>query len=267
MIAAGGVMVFLRSLAFNVFFYAHTVFWLFVLLPSSLLPRGVLWWGVKTWARWNRCGMTAIGGIRVEIRGREHIPSGGAIIASKHQSTFETVSLLDLFDWPTFVLKRELMLIPLFGWYAAKAEQIPVDRTAGRQALVRLAERARIEVARGRQLIIYPEGTRRPAGADAAYKHGVAHLYRDLGVPMVPVALNAGLFWPRHGFRRPPGTLVVEFLPAIPAGLDPEVAFERMRDTIEAATDRLIAEALATANPPPLPRGGEAFRTRRPNVG
>lgn len=255
-------MVFLRSLLFNGFFYVHTTIMLFALLPTALLPKRALMAGVKSWTRVNRWALSALGGIEVEIRGREYLPTGGAIVASKHQSTFETVALLDLFSDPTYVLKKELMSIPLFGWYAKKAEQIPVDRSAGRQALARMTERAHAEVAKGRQIVIYPEGTRRPAGAEPAYKHGVVHLYQNLGVPMVPVALNSGLFWPRHGFRRPPGTLVVEFLPPIPFGLDPEVAFTAMRDAIETATDRLIAEALAAPNPPPLPPGGEAYRAR-----
>jgi len=255
-------MVFLRSLLFNCFFYVHTTIMLFALLPTEFMSKRALMAGVKSWTRVNRWAMTAIGGVDVELRGLEHLPSGGVIVASKHQSTFETVALLDLFSDPTFVLKKELMSIPLFGWYAKKAEQIPVDRSAGRQALALMTERAREEAAKGRQIVIYPEGTRRPAGAEPAYKHGVAHLYEHLGVPLVPVALNSGLFWPRHGFRRPPGTLVVEFLPAIPPGQDPEAAFAAMREAIETGTDRLIAEALAAPNPPPLPPGGEAYRQR-----
>lgn len=248
-------MLFLRSLAFNVFFYVHTIVWLFVLLPTELLPRVWLIRGVQLWAKFNRLGLQAIAGVRVELRGLENRPQGGAIYASKHQSTFETVSLLDLFGDPTFVLKKELLSIPLFGWYAKKAEQIPIDRSAGRAALQSLARRAREEMARGRQLVIYPEGTRRPAGAPPSYKPGVIHLYRDLGVPMVPVALNSGLFWPRHGFLRPPGTLVVEFLPAIPPGRDPDEAYEAMKTAIEEASDRLLREALSAPNPPPMPSG------------
>lgn len=257
-------MTFVRSLAFNVFFYVHTFLWLILLLPTELLPKAALKWGVKRWAQINRIGLSVIGGVKVELRGLENIPQTGAIIASKHQSTFETVSMLDLFRDPTYVLKKELLSIPMFGWYATKAEQIPVDRTAGRTALREMATRARAEVARGRQLIIYPEGTRRPAGAEPAYKHGVVNLYRDLGVPVVPVALNSGLFWPRHGFLHHPGTLVMEFLPIIPAGLDPEAAFTLLQQQIETATDALIAEALAAPNPPPLPPGGEAWWQRAP---
>ncbi len=255
-------MVFLRSLAFNTFFYVHTLFWLFALLPTEILPKAVFWAGVNRWARINRWAITAIGGVKVELRGLENLPKSGALIAAKHQSTFETVSLVDLFVWPSFVMKKELRKIPLFGWYTIKGEQISVDRAAGRVALADMTERARIEAARGRQILIFPEGTRRPAGAEPHYKHGIAHLYEHLGVPLVPVALNSGLFWGRHDFLRHPGTLVVEFLPPIPPGRDPEEVFVELQTVIETACDRLIAEALAAPNPPPLPKAGQAYLDR-----
>jgi len=255
-------MVFLRSLAFNAFFYLHTIFWLFALLPTEVLPKPAFWWGVKRWAKINRWAISAIGGVKVEIRGLENLPKGGLLIAAKHQSTFETVSLLDLFDRPTFVMKRELRKIPLFGWYTVKGEQIAVDRSAGRSALVDMTERARVEAGRGREILIFPEGTRKPAGASPQYKHGIAHLYANLGVPLVPMALNSGLFWGRHDFFRHPGTLVVEFLPPIPAGRDPEEVYAEMQTVIETASDRLIAEALAAPNPPPLPKAGQAYLAR-----
>ncbi|MER2607022.1 MAG: lysophospholipid acyltransferase family protein [Siculibacillus sp.] len=257
-------MIFVRSLLFNAFFYLNTIFWLIVMLPTELMPKAALKRCIKLWAKANRWAFTAIGGVKVELRGLENIPKTGAIIASKHQSTFETATMLDLFVDPIYVLKKELLRIPLFGWYAVKAEQIPVDRSAGRAALAQMTERARREVARGRQLIIYPEGTRRPAGAEKAYKHGVAHMYGVIGAPIVPVALNSGLFWARHGFMRWPGTLVVSFLPPIPAGRDPEAVFAELQEKIETATDDLIAEALSAPNPPPIPEGGEAFLKRRP---
>jgi 1-acyl-sn-glycerol-3-phosphate acyltransferase len=255
-------MVFLRSLAFNVFFYAHTIFWLFALLPTEVLPRSVFWWAVGRWSKINRWAITAIGGVRVEIRGLDNLPKGGALLAAKHQSTFETVSLIDFLYRPSFVMKKELQRIPLFGWYTVKGEQISVDRAAGRAALADMTDRARVEAARGRQILIFPEGTRRPAGAEPHYKHGIAHLYEHLGVPLVPVALNSGLFWGRHDFLRHPGTLVVEFLPPIPPGRDAEEVFAELQVAIETASDRLIAEALAAPNPPPLPAAGRAYLER-----
>lgn len=260
-------MVLLRSLIFNVFFYVHTTVMLIVMLPTTAMSKDALMACVRSWARVNRWAITALAGVKVDIRGLENLPKGGMIVACKHQSTFETAATLDFFSDPTFVLKKELLSIPLFGWYAKKAEQIPVDRAAGRTALAEMTQRARREVQRGRQIIIYPEGTRRPAGAEPHYKHGVANLYAQLDVPLVPVALNSGLFWPRHGFFRPAGTIVVEFLPPIPPGRDAEEAFVAMREVIETASDRLIAEALAAPNPPKLPKGGEAWWSRAGNVG
>ena len=169
--------------------------------------------------------------------------SGPLIVASKHQSAWETFALLPLFDNPPFILKRELQWIPFFGWLLVKGRMVPVDRGAGSQALVEMTERARIELARGRQLIIFPEGTRRPAGAEPRYKYGVAHLYAAAGVPCLPVALNSGVFWPRRrSLMLKPGTVVVEILDPITPGLDKDVFFKRAagrdRDGAPRAPDR-----------------------------
>jgi 1-acyl-sn-glycerol-3-phosphate acyltransferase len=150
-----------------------------------------------------------------------------------------------LIDNPVFILKRELQWIPIFGWLTIKGRMVPVDRGGGAQALAAMVERARIELADNRQLIIFPEGTRRPAGAEPRYKIGVGHLYVAGGVPCVPIALNSGLFWPRRSWRRFPGTVVAEILDPIPPGLSREVFFERLQIDIETATARLIEEGRA----------------------
>jgi len=147
-----------------------------------------------------------------------------------------------LFDDFAFIVKRELMWLPFFGWYMAKAGMIPVDRGKGSEALAAMTARARTELARGRQIIIFPEGTRRPAGAEPKYKFGVARLYADTGAPCVPIALNSGLFWPRRSFLRFPGTIRVEVLDPIAPGLDPQAFFARLQDVVESATARLIAQ-------------------------
>jgi 1-acyl-sn-glycerol-3-phosphate acyltransferase len=187
--------------------------------------------------------LRVIVGLDYEIRGREKVPPGAILDASKHQSAWETFALLHLFPDPVFILKRELQWIPIFGWFTIKGRMVPVDRRKGAKALVAMAERARIELALQRQLIIFPEGTRRPAGAEPAYKYGVAHLYVAEGVPCVPVALNSGLFWPRRSIRRFPGKVLVEFLDPIPPGLGRDEFFLRLQEVIEAATARLIDEA------------------------
>jgi 1-acyl-sn-glycerol-3-phosphate acyltransferase len=170
------------------------------------------------------------------------LPRGPLLIAAKHQSTWETFALLRLFDDFTFIVKRELMWIPIFGWCMRKGGMVPVDRGGGSQALAEMSVRAKREVQSGRQLVNFPEGTRRAAGAEPRYKFGVAQLYAELGVPCVPIALNSGLFWPRRAFLRYPGTIVVEILEPIPPGLDKAAFMTRLQNEIETATMRLIVE-------------------------
>jgi 1-acyl-sn-glycerol-3-phosphate acyltransferase len=234
---------FIRSLIFNALFYLNTLVWLLIGLPMFFLPyRGTIW-VAKSWGRVSVL-LLRVAGIKFELRGAEKIPAGALIVASKHQSAWETFALLPLFDNPLFILKRELEWIPFFGWLLIKGRMVPVNRRAGTQALVEMTERARIELARGRQLIIFPEGTRRPAGAEPRYKYGVAHLYAAAGVPCLPVALNSGVFWPRRrSLMLKPGTVVVEILDPIMPGLDKDVFFKRLQDVIETASARLIAEA------------------------
>jgi 1-acyl-sn-glycerol-3-phosphate acyltransferase len=234
-----------RSIAFNVLFYLNTALWLIIALPTFFMSyRGILA-VAKAWGRSNLRLLRIVGGVDCEVRGREKIPQGPIIVAAKHQSAWETFALLPLFDNPLFIVKRELQWIPIFGWFMIKGRMVPVDRSAGSQALTAMAERARIELALGRQLIIFPEGTRRPAGAEPRYKFGVAYLYAAEGVPCLPVALNSGLFWPRRSLKLRPGTVVVEILDPIAPGLDKDVFFQRLQDEIETATARLIAEAKA----------------------
>lgn len=247
-------MLILRSLAFNIAFYINIIVWMVVWLPAFLLPVGVLRAVVHRWSEMNHWMLRVIAGVRVEVRGIEHLPAGGCIVASKHQSAWETVSVFNLFPNPAFILKRELMWIPLFGWYAWKFDMIPVDRGRGGAALRAMVARATQEIARGRQILIYPEGTRRPAGAPPEYKYGVAKLYGDLGVTVVPVALNSGLYWPRRTFIKHPGTIVLEFLEPIAPGLDTRAFLDLLQARIEAASDRLIAEAAAAARPSPVAR-------------
>jgi 1-acyl-sn-glycerol-3-phosphate acyltransferase len=180
---------------------------------------------------------------RVEYRGLEKIPKGPLIVASKHQSMWETFALLQFFDQPLFILKRELKWIPFFGWYLMKANMIGVDRSAGGRSLLTMARRAGEAVRRGRQLVIFPEGTRRPVDAPPHYKTGIAQIYVDCGVACLPVALNSGLFWPRRTFMRYPGTLVVEFLDPLPPGLSRREFVARVSSVIEDATSRLVEAA------------------------
>ena len=231
-----------RSVAFNVLFYLNTLVYLIAALPTFFMPYRAIIAVAKSWGRTNLVLLRVVAGIDCEVRGREKIPKGPIIVAAKHQSAWETFALLPLIDNPVFILKRELQWIPIFGWLTIKGRMVPVDRGGGSPALAAMIERARIELADNRQLIIFPEGTRRPAGAEPRYKVGVAHLYAAEGVPCVPIALNSGLFWPRRSLMRFPGTVVAEILDPIPPGLGKEAFFERLRNDIESATVRLIAE-------------------------
>jgi len=239
------VSIFLRSLLFNLLFYPNFVFWALVALPTLAMPRKALLRVANWWAQSNIVMMRVICNIKVEYRGTEKIPKGPLIVAAKHQSMWETISLLHFFDAPFFVLKRELLRIPIFGQYLMKADMVAIDRSSGRQALMKIAKRAGEEVRRGRQFVIFPEGTRRPPGAPPDYKAGVALIYADCGVPCLPVALNSGLFWPRRTFMRYPGTLVVEFLDPLPSGLPRGEFLSRVQSVIEEATDRLVAAGQA----------------------
>ena len=235
-------MLIIRSVLFNVLFYLNMVVLMCLALPTLVLPRWGILGVVRFWARSNNWLLRIICGITVELRGLERIPPGPLLIAAKHQSLWETFALVPLFADPAFILKRELMWVPLWGWLARKARMIPVDRGARSQALAAIAASAKIELARNRQIVIFPEGTRRPPGAAPSYKYGVVHLYAESGVPCLPIALNSGLFWPRRSIRRYPGTIVVEFLDPIAPGLDKQVFFERLQQTIETATARLLEE-------------------------
>ena len=236
----------LRSAAFNALFYVTTALFLIGTLPLYLiLPQWFAVGVVRTWAAVETWLLRVIAGTRLEVRGRENLPAGAAIVASKHQSAFETIALFPLLRFPTIVMKQSIRRVPIFGLYTIKSGMIHVDRAGTTAALRALTGRARTEAAKGREIIIFPEGTRRPPGAPPEYQTGIALLYRSLGVPVVPVALNSGLFWPRKSFLHYPGTIVVEFLPAIPPGLDSRAFLATLQERIEPAAQRLLDEATA----------------------
>ena len=234
-------MLVIRSVVFNVLFYLNLLVHFIAAIPTLAMPR----WGIiavaRFWARTNLWLLRMVCGIRVEFRGVEKIPPGPLLVSSKHQSLWETFALLLILPDPAYIMKRELMWIPFFGWYTWKAGMIPVDRSRGSQALAEMNACARREAQHNRQIIIFPEGTRRPPGAEPKYKYGVVHLYAEMGVPCLPIALNSGLFWPRRSIRRYPGTIRVEVLDPIPPGLGKDEFFERLQGEVEAATARLVS--------------------------
>ncbi len=247
-------MIILRSILFNTLFYASLILQMILLSPYYFLaPRKKAFAIPKNWARSNHWLMEKVVGTTFTVEGLENIPEGGYILAPKHQSLWDTYALLPWLDDPVYILKRELMWIPIFGWYVARQKMIPVDRGARGKVMVKVMERAKEEMAAGRQLIIYPEGTRRPAGAEPAYKYGIARIYRDLDVPVVPVAMHPGLFWPRRKFLRFPGHFKVRILPPIEPGLDPDVFYETLVEKLEKASDELLIETVRDNPKVPLP--------------
>jgi 1-acyl-sn-glycerol-3-phosphate acyltransferase len=221
-----------RSIVFNVLFYVNLIVHMIAALPMLLLPYRMLLLFIRSYAKSSLWLLRVCCGTRVEWRGLEKIPAHSCIVASKHQSLWETFALFAAFDDPIYILKRELMWIPFFGWYTWKADMIPVDRGAGSQALAKMTDAARVQLRRSRELIIFPEGTRRPPGAEPRYKFGVAHLYAETGVPCVPLALNSGLFWPRRSFRRYPGTVRVEVLDPIAPGMEKQAFFAHLQNVL-----------------------------------
>src|SRR3989442_12378184 len=236
------VVLTVRSIVFNVLFYLNLLVQVIAALPTLVMPRRAIIAVAKFWARSNLWLLRVVCNIDVEFRNLDKIPPGPLLVAAKHQSLWETFALLLIVADPAYIMKRELMWIPLFGWYTWKAGMISVDRRQGSQALTDMNASARREAARNRQIIIFPEGTRRPPRAAPRYKYGVVHLYTEMGVPCLPIALDSGLFWPRRSMRRYPGTIRVEVLDPIPPGLAKAVFFQRVQQEIEAATARLVAE-------------------------
>lgn len=241
-------MIAFRSALFNFVFYLNLT--LFLLIGSPLLVGPRLWAirALQLWATTSVWWLKVLCNVKMVVRGRHHIPAGAVLVAGKHHSVWETFAILPLLDDPCMVLKRELTFIPFFGWFALKFRMIAVERSAGSAALRNLVRRGKEEVARGRQIVIMPEGTRKGPDDPPDYKPGAAALYSQLGVPCVPFGLNAGLFWPRRKFLRHPGTIMIEFLPAIPPGLKRGEFQARLEAAIETSTRALVAEARAKQN-------------------
>jgi len=239
-----GVGLIIRSLVFNVVFYLNLIVFLVAGFMFFFTPRK---WSIRAlqfWARVSLWWMGVIVGTKFEVRGLDHIPSGACLLVGKHQSLWETFALLPMVDDPAIVLKRELTYIPLFGWFALKFQMIAVDRGAGASALRNLMKAAQKSISQKRQILIFPEGTRKSPGDEPDYKPGAAALYLNLKVPAVPFGLNSGLYWPRRKFLRYPGTIIVEFGPAIESGLKRRDYAPRSQQAIEEITNRLVGEGL-----------------------
>lgn len=241
------VAVGLRSLVFNIGFLGGSAVLAVALLPALALPRGVLVRAGRVWARWTDLLLRRVVGVEIVVENRERLPVAGGIVAAKHQSVWETVALLGLLPDPAYVLKRELLWLPLFGWYVRKNRQIAVDRRGGARALRRMVAQAAEALAAGRQVVIFPEGTRVAPGAARPYRPGAAALYRALGEPVVPVALNSGAVWGRNAFVKRPGRIVLRVLEPIPPGLPRDAFMAALRARIETAVTALSSVPPADA--------------------
>jgi len=233
-------MTLLHAIWFNLTFYAANIIMSVLLSPTLLMPRNITVKGVEIWLGAVAWVENHFGGIKYRVIGRENIPKGACIVASKHQSEWETFKLHLILHDPAIVLKRELLNIPLIGWWMSRSGSIPIDRSARTKALSNMTEAAHKATIEGRPIVIFPEGTRANPGESRPYKSGVAALYQELNVPVVPMALNSGLLWPKNSFIKKRGTITVEFLPPIPPGLPRNEMMERLRDELEPAALRLM---------------------------
>ena len=226
----------LRSALFLVWFLVITTILSLIFLPVLALPRRATVWLARLWARLTFWGLKVFAGIDWEIRGLP--PRGAVLVASKHMRMWDTLALYLALYEPAIVLKRELLRIPFYGWFLAKAAAIPIDRSAGVSALRKMSDAARQVLAQGRPILIFPEGTRKKPGAAPDYKPGVAALYGQLDVECVPVALNSGVYW--TGFLKRPGTIVLQFLEPIAPGLKRGAFMTLLEQRIEGATNQLL---------------------------
>lgn len=237
----------LRGAVFYVLLIAWTLGYGVLVTPLLAAPRAIVLAAAKFWNRVAMAMVRHIAGIDYELRGTENIPARPAVFAVKHQSAFETLALPLILGDPLFVVKRELFWIPLFGWYLARLGNIAIDRAAGPKALKAIVRRAERALEAGHNVIIFPEGTRVAPGETRDYGPGVAALYAMLDVPVVPVALNSGLFWRRRSIGKTPGKVCIAFLPVIAPGLPRAQFMAELARRIETVTNRVLAETVNLA--------------------
>ena len=230
----------ITSFIFLIWFYGALAVVGLGFAPAALIDKRFIWIAMRWWGNAALFGLRWICGVRVIIEGREHLPKGAALIASKHQATLDTLLPAQFVTEPVFVVKRELIHAPVFGFYM-KHGMIHIDRGENAKALREMLRAARDVIAKGRQIVIYPEGTRQALGAPPDYKPGIAALYRDLNLPVTPIALNTGLVWPPQGFMRKPGVVTIKILPAIPTGLSREAFMAELERRIETECQALLA--------------------------
>ncbi len=234
-------MQWLRSLLFVAQMYVAIVVIMLAYTPLALFDRSASLRWIQLYARWVRFTARVMVGLHTEVRGT--IPADAALIASKHQSMLDSVILVAVLPAPRFIMKKQLAWIPVAGWHGLRAGFVAVDRGKRGSAIKKMLADVQAGSAGPGQMIIYPQGTRTAPGIYLPYKKGTAALYAQLEQPCIPVATNVGVFWPRHGIYRKPGTAVIEFLPAIPPGLPSDAFMAQLETVVETASNRLMREA------------------------
>lgn len=237
----------LRSVLFNVFFFVWSAIFLIACMPTLFRGTRTVYFVGHYWARVVLWGLRLICGLGYELRGLENLPAPPYLLVSKHQSAWDTLIFSQFIDHPCHVLKAELAKIPVFGFYVAGAGMIAVDRKGGSKTLKKMVADAKERISEGRTIVIFPEGTRTAPGETRPYHPGVAAIYNASDVPLVPVALNSGLFWGRNAFRKNPGTIVLQVLPPIPSGLPRKEVMVRLTDEIEETSLALQREGEAAS--------------------
>ena len=245
-------MTLLRSLVYQLLFLPWTLGVCLIYLPLLLGPRKLMQAGARLWLSGALFLQQRVLGLTYQIKGIENLPAGACLIAAKHQSAWDTMIFHRILADPAYVLKKELLSLPFIGWYLQKTGQVAIDRKAGMKALKLMVDAAKVAADEGRQVIIFPEGHRQPPGVTGEYHSGIAALYSGLELPLVPVALNSGLFWGRNSFLRHAGCITLEFLPAIAPGMNRKLLMPELESRIETATRALEAEA--TLRFPQLPK-------------
>lgn len=236
----------IRTALFYPLFIGQTALVAIVIGTVALISgRTKLSWGLAVyWCRSSLVLLRALTGVRTKVSGAENIPPGGCIIAAKHQSDWDVFAIFPYTGRPAYIVKKELMRIPFFGWAARSLDCIEVDRKRGAEAIPLMMAQAHAAIERGCRIVIFPEGTRKAPMAKADYRQGIARLYAELKVPVVPVALNSGLFWGRNSPVIWPGTAEAKFLEPIEPGLPSDVFMARLKKAIETDSDALILDAV-----------------------
>jgi 1-acyl-sn-glycerol-3-phosphate acyltransferase len=244
-----------RSLLFYLVFYVQTAILAIIVGISAVIwGRTRFGWALALyWIHSNLFFLRWLAGIRTDVQGEENIPDGPCIIASKHMSDWDIFALLPASKRPAFIAKKELIDIPFFGHAARAFDTIRLDRSLGGDAIPAMLDDAKAALGRGARIIIFPEGTRKPPLDEPDYRYGIVRLYEGLGVPVVPAAVNSGLFWGRHSPLLWRGIARARFLPAVPPGLPPEEFRARLIAAIEGETNRLLLDAYEEGLARPIP--------------